>query len=245
MILFRQQSQDGFAHVFITDKIGDKNAVSLRTREINYYFPLYVSLQTNSSIKFGSDIGKLSNLTEEFCISLKNKTKCLAIPTPEAIFYYIYGIFHSPTYRTRYAEFLKIDFPRVPLTSDDRLFRQLADYGEQLVGLHLMTSPMLDNLITKFKEAGGERTVAPGHPKYSDGKVNINKQGDGFVGVPEEVWNFYVGGYQVCQKWLKDRKGRVLSDEDILHYQKIVVALQETIKLMQLIDEAIPSWPIE
>ncbi|MUL39358.1 hypothetical protein BWI75_24500 [Gloeocapsopsis sp. AAB1 = 1H9] len=73
----------------------------------------------------------------------------------------------------------------------------------------------------------------------------INKKGDRFSGVPENVWNFYVGGYQVCQKWLKDRKGRTLSDEDILHYQRIVVALQETIELMAKIDAAIPGFPIE
>jgi hypothetical protein len=72
----------------------------------------------------------------------------------------------------------------------------------------------------------------------------INKKGDKFTGVPEQVWNFYIGGYQVCQKWLKDRKGRTLNDEDILHYQRVVVALQDTIKLMQLIDESIPSFPI-
>jgi type I restriction-modification system DNA methylase subunit len=243
LMVSRQQTKVGFTHVFLTDKIADCNALSLNSRERNYYFILYINPDGNSNQKNFFDLKIRSNFSQRFLESISSKLGY--IPIPEAIFYYIYGIFHSPTYRTRYAEFLKIDFPRVPLTSDDRLFRQLADYGEQLVGLHLMTSPKLDNLITEFTEEGGERTVAPGHPKYSDGKVNINKQGDGFVGVPEEVWNFYVGGYQVCQKWLKDRKGRVLSDEDILHYQKIVVALQETIKLMQLIDEAIPSWPIE
>ncbi|MDH6107336.1 hypothetical protein NWP22_15955, partial [Anabaenopsis tanganyikae CS-531] len=72
----------------------------------------------------------------------------------------------------------------------------------------------------------------------------INKKGDKFTGVPEQVWNFYIGGYQVCQKWLKDRKGRTLNHEDILHYRRVVVALQETIKLMQLIDQTIPSFPV-
>jgi hypothetical protein len=108
-----------------------------------------------------------------------------------------------------------------------------------------MASPKLDNLITEFVEGTGERTVAPGHPKYQNGAVQINKKGDRFTGVPEEVWNFYVGGYQVCHKWLKDRKERTLSDEDILHYQKIVVSLKETIELMKKIDEAIPGFPIE
>jgi hypothetical protein len=105
-----------------------------------------------------------------------------------------------------------------------------------------MESPLLNNLITQFKEVGNREVIA-GHPKYQKGNVYLNKT-DYFTGVPENVWNFYVGGYQVCQKWLKDRKGRTLSDEDILHYQKIVVALQETIKLMELIDQAIPGFPI-
>jgi predicted helicase len=166
-------------------------------------------------------------------------------PTPEAIFYYIYAIFHSPTYRTRYAEFLKIDFPRVPLTRNDDLFRQLATYSEELVALHLMKSPKLDRFITHFVDQGGDQVVAPAHPKYTNGKVTINKKGDGFTGVPEDVWNFYVGGYPVCAKWLKDRKGRTLSDDDIAHYQRIVVALQETIHLMQQIDAAIPGFPIQ
>ncbi|WP_228016748.1 type ISP restriction/modification enzyme [Synechocystis sp. LEGE 06083] len=237
----RQQSTLGYRHCWIANIPANDCVISTASREANQVFPLYLYPDSNKPKELQQK--KHSSFSQNFVRKIQLKLGYLT--TPETIFYYIYGIFHSPTYRTRYVEFLKIDFPRVPLTSNDRLFRQLADYGEQLVGLHLMTSPILDNLITEFTETGGDRTVAPGHPKYSDGKVNINKQGDGFVGVPEEVWNFYVGGYQVCQKWLKDRKGRVLSDEDILHYQKIVVALQETIKLMQLIDEAIPSWPIE
>ncbi|MEE3715707.1 type ISP restriction/modification enzyme [Tumidithrix elongata RA019] len=182
-------------------------------------------------------------LSDEFLAAITKKLGYT--PTPEAIFYYIYAVFHSPTYRDRYKEFLKIDFPRVPLTSDDRLFRQLGQYGEELVALHLMKSPKLDQHITEFVEVGGNSLVDAGHPKYADGAVTINKKGDKFTGVPESVWNFYVGGYQVCQKWLKDRKGRQLSPEDIQHYQKVVVALHETIALMAKIDEAIPSFPIE
>ena len=108
-----------------------------------------------------------------------------------------------------------------------------------------MTSPKLDSLITEFVEGTGEHTVAKGHPKYQDGAVQINKNGDKFTGVPEEVWNFYVGGYQPCQKWLKDRKGRVLSSEDIAHYQGIVSVLGETIEVMQAIDSANPGIPIQ
>ena len=167
------------------------------------------------------------------------------MPTPKAIFHYIYAIFHSPTYRSRYAEFLKIDFPRVPLTRNVDLFRQLGELGEQLVNLHLMKSPTLDEITSQFINNGGGCIVDAGHPKYENGKVVINKQKDGFMDVPEAVWNFHVGGYQVCQKWLKDRKGRTLSQDDIGHYQKIVVALGQSIDLMAKIDAAIPNWPID
>jgi predicted helicase len=203
-------------------------------------FPLYLYPERN-----GLTQELHPNLSTKF---LKELTAQLSYtPTPEAIFYYIYAVFHSPTYRSRYAEFLKIDFPRVPLTSNDELFRQLSSYGEELVALHLMKSSKLDNLITKFVENSGNCIVDPGHPKYDENSnsVLINKKGDKFTEVPKAVWEFYVGGYQVCQKWLKDRKGRTLSEEDITHYQRIVVALQETIHLMQKIDEAIPGFPLE
>lgn len=141
-------------------------------------------------------------------------------------------------------EFLKSDFPRLPLTSSIELFRSLAKLGEELVALHLMESPKLDKTITKY--AGkGDSEVSKGHPRYSGGTVLINPT-KGFAGVPEDVWNFHIGGYQVCEKWLKDRRGRVLSDEDIAHYQKIVVALKETVRLMAEIDkviEAYGGWP--
>jgi predicted helicase len=154
---------------------------------------------------------------------------------------------HSPTYRDRYVQFLKIDFPRVPLTSNNQLFIQLATLGEQLVQLHLMKSPKLTQKKAQpqYLENSGNSIVDPGHPKYINGKVLINKKSDAFTNVSEEVWNFHVGGYQVCKKWLKDRKGRQLSPEDIQHYQQIIVALEETIRLMAVIDQAIPSWPIQ
>jgi len=170
--------------------------------------------------------------------------------SPEDIFHYIYAILHSPTYRARYAEFLKIDFPRLPLTSNVKLFRALCALGGELVALHLMESPTLDKLITRFPERGDNhmeqvRYVEPA--TQQPGRVYIN-QGQYFEGVPPEVWTFHVGGYQVLEKWLKDRKGRQLSFDDLLHYQKIVVALRETLRLMKEIDQSIEGqggWPIE
>ncbi len=240
LIVNRQVKLDSVQHFFVSESIIE-NKVLETANGAGYFLPLY--LYPESEAQESMDIEKHPNLSTSFLFKLESLFNYQ--PTPESIFYYIYAILHSPTYRTRYAEFLKIDFPRVPLTSSDRLFCQLATYGEELVALHLMKSPKLDNLITQFIEDRGDRIVDAGHPKFSNGEVVINKKGDKFTGVPENVWNFHVGGYQVCQKWLKDRKGRTLSNEDIQHYQRIVVALKETIELMAKIDAAIPSFPIQ
>ncbi len=168
---------------------------------------------------------------------------------PEDIFHYIYAIFHSSTYRQRYAEFLKIDFPRVPMTSSPELFRKLCILGEELVALHLLESPYLSQLITRYPVVG-DNIVEKGFPKFvayeegQPGYVYINKT-QYFEGVPKDVWEFHVGGYQVCEKWLKDRRGRQLSFDDLMHYQKVIVAIKETMRLMNEIDKAIPKWPIE
>ncbi len=207
----------------------------------SYFAPIYIYPDIEKPQELQENLRP--NFSDEFLTEITNKLGYT--PTPEAIFYYIYAIFHSPTYRTRYAEFLKIDFPRVPLTSDDQLFRKLGEYGEELVALHLMKSSKLDQHLTQIIDKGGEFVVDAGHPKYTDGEVIINKKGDRFTGVPKSVWEFYVGGYQVCHKWLKDRKGRQLSPEDLNHYQKIIVALSETMQIMTAIDAAIPSFPIE
>ncbi len=240
MYLIHQPQLNSWQHSVVSDTPAP--AVFVEVKDGSNIFPLYIYPDDSNPKELEESVRP--NFSPDFINIITSKLGYT--PTPEAIFYYIYAIFHSPTYRTRYAEFLKIDFPRVPLTSDNKLFRQLATYGEELVALHLMKSPKLNNLITQFVDTGGNCLVDAGHPKFiNENEVVINRKGDKFTGIPENIWNFYVGGYQVCQKWLKDRKGRTLSDEDIQHYQRIVVALQETIKLMDKIDQAIPSFPIQ
>ncbi len=164
--------------------------------------------------------------------------------TPEDIFHYAYAVFHSPGYRSRYAEFLKIDFPRLPLTGTLELFRALARLGGELTALHLLESPKLDCPITEW--LGGPNLEVE-KISWSNNTVWVNKaQTAGFRGVSETVWNFHIGGYQVCEKWLKDRKGRTLTKDDVAHYHKIVIALSETIRLMSDIDAVIAKhggWP--
>ncbi|MBI4738763.1 helicase [Candidatus Woesearchaeota archaeon] len=242
LITARQVTSLDFCHALCTENVIEMKTCS-HDRGTNL-FPLF--LYPNSSQQSIEKLERRPNLSQPFLNDIADRLGYT--PTPEAIFYYIYAIFHSPTYRSRYAEFLKIDFPRVPLTRDDALFRQLATYGEELAALHLMKSAKLEQTskLPQFVEQQGKSIVDPAHPKY-DAKtrsVIINKKGDHFSGVPEAVWNFYVGGYPVCAKWLKDRKGRTLSNEDISHYQRIVVALGETITLMAAIDQAIPGFPI-
>lgn len=165
---------------------------------------------------------------------------------PEDLIRYIYALTSAPSYRERYAESLSARFPSIPITSDLSLFSELCGLGEQLVALHLMRSPLLDDLFSTFPKSGSNLMEKA---KYDaeENRVYINKEGQYFDNVPEETWNFRIGGYQVLDKWLKDRRGRILSDEDIEHYTKVVKALHETARIMGEIDEVIEAhggWPL-
>ena len=157
-------------------------------------------------------------------------------------------------YRRSLSNLILTDY--LPLTSDPDVFRSLCGLGRELVGLHLLESPAVNQRITRFPVANGDEVdkgypqyLAPGQPEpgtgqpLAQGRVYINKT-QYFDGVAPEVWEFQVGGYQVLDKWLKDRRGRKLSYDDLTHYQQVVVALAETTRLMAEIDEAIPGWPV-
>jgi len=146
-------------------------------------------------------------------------------------------VLHCPSYREKYKEFLKIDFPRVPYPEDAQTFWQLVKFGSELRLFHLLEHPKTDQFITTYPKAGSNLVVKI---RYESGKVHINED-QYFDKVPQIAWEFYIGGYQPAQKWLKDRKGRTLNPEDIRHYHRIVVALNETIRIMQEIDEVIEA----
>ena len=262
----RQQAKKGFKHIFCSKTITECCAVSLESREITSLFPLYLypDPDKNGNL-FPNGSERHVNLKPEFISDFEKRLKLRFIYDgkgnlkktfgPEDVFNYIYAILHSPTYRKRYIEFLKIDFPRVPLTSDIKLFRYLCPLGAELVALHLLEAPILNNrdkLMTRFHERG-DNFVDKAHPKYDEKNERVyisrddataGKKGQYFERVPPEVWNFHIGGYQVCHKWLKDRQGRNLSDNEITAYPKIVMALSETIRIMKEIDVAIPKWPL-
>lgn len=153
--------------------------------------------------------------------------------SPIDILDYIYAVLHSPTYREKYKEFLKIDFPRVPYPKDAVTFWELVKLGSEIRQIHLLESPIVEKYITQYPIDGNNVVTKP---KYQDGKVYINDT-QYFCNVPQIAWEFYIGGYQPAQKWLKDRKDRKLEFDDILHYQKIIVALAETDRLMKEIDK--------
>lgn len=214
-------SSDGLFKVLVSSGMTDKTILS--SKDNANVFPLY--LYTN---EFGKET-KVANLSDEEWQKFNNSIG--RITPPEELLAYIYAVLHSPSYRERYKEFLKVDFPRIPLPTSESEFVRLAQIGQQLIDLHMMRNTQNWKCDTTFPEPGSQQIDMF---KWKDKQVWINKQ-QYFGNVPEEVWNFYIGGYQPAQKWLKDRKGRTLVFDDIKHYLYIIHALAETIKLMQKI----------
>lgn len=223
LIINRQIRLDNVRHTFISNKIIDLHILETANASA-YNFPLYIYPKQGEMLEENRRV----NFSEEF---LAEATQKLGKFTPEEMLSYIYAVFHSPTYRSRYAEFLKMDFPRVPLTSDRKKFESLSKIGSELISLHLLEKSL--TIKTKFPIVG---TNEVGSVKYDSDKVWINKT-QYIQGVSDEVWNFHIGGYQVCQKWLKDRKGRTLGFDDLRHYGRIVATIEETIRIMAEIDE--------
>ena len=223
LLTCRQQTSSDFQHIFIASTIVERCAVSLQTGEVSYAFPLYLYTEGGS---------KISNLKKEIVNEIE---KTVGKVKPEDIFDYIYAILHSPNYREKYREFLKIDFPRIPYPKDKIIFNKFVAFGAELRLIHLFESPKINKFITTYPITG---TDAIDKIIYKDNKVFINND-QYFGNVPAIAWNFYIGGYQPVQKWLKDRKGRTLTNADIERYQKIIVALVETEKIMKEIDKII------
>lgn len=239
-----------FSQVSVTNNFVDINYFGFQT----YFFPLYTkngkdntkAKKIISSIvcepalpyKSGDILNKIPNFTKEFIHFINHKFNNNY--SPEQILGYIYAVLHSPAYRNKYIEFLKIDFPRIPFTDDKVLFEKLAFIGCDLIEHHLMKRSY-DNYIYRMQGEG--RNFAVESIKYENGKLWINKDRY-FEGINEEIWNYFIGGYQVLDKWLKERKKYkiVLSGEDTLQFIKIVNILDYTLKTMQEIDELTMDW---
>jgi hypothetical protein len=158
---------------------------------------------------------------------------------PEQLFAYVYAILCSPTYRERYADFLKSDFPRIPFTKDRDTFLKLADLGQQLIDLHLMRSPELDNPISRFC-GKGDGAVTKVEYDGDRGRVSISPT-QYFDGVTPDLWTYQIGGYQVLSKWLKDRRGRFLTSADTIHYSRIVTVVARTVDVQSQIDVTVKA----
>ena len=270
LVFMRQVAlHDAYSHFAVSRAMVDNRAF-YSSRGIMSFAPLYTypSEQeiTQGLYKPGE---RQPNLSSEFIKTVEQAIRLTYVRDgrgdlqttfgPEDAFHYIYAVFHSPMYRERYNQFLRVDFPCVPLTDDIELFRALADLGGQLKDVHLMDSPRLNQTEVNFPVVG-DNVIEKDHPKYynpgdvptgekcpvEQGRVYISKtasrsgkQGQYFEGIPPDVWDFRIGGYQPLDKWLKDRRGRTLSFDDLDHYRRIAAALTETIRLMAEVDEAI------
>lgn len=234
-----------FSSVFISKSLVDKNLYGFQTS----IFPLYLYNETSSQITFEEKPNRVPNLNMEIVSKIEQQLKLAFVPeenlvvdlaegyngtfAPIDLLDYIYAVLHSPKYRETYKEFLKIDFPRVPFPKEQKQFWDLVALGKQIREIHLLESDKVNDFISTYPEDG---TNIVEKPIYKNGNVHINNT-QYFANVPEVAWTFYIGGYQPAQKWLKDRKNMELSYEDIIHYNKIIVALTETDRLMREVDE--------
>jgi predicted helicase len=255
LIANRQIKLETIQHFLVSQTIVERHILETGNASA-YFFPLYLYPSDKPTLfeppPTSAPGGRRPNLDEKFTQEFAQKLDLEFIADgkgdqtqtfgPEDIFNYIYAIFHSPTYRTRYAEFLKIDFPRVPLTSQTQLFWQLAKLGDELVQIYLMKT-QLDEIVGFPIEGDNliEKITYTEPTEKQNGRVYINKT-QYIDNVSSEIYNFYIGGYQVCHKWLKDRKDRKFTYDDFDHYSQIVAILQRTIELMKNIDQIIENY---
>lgn len=253
LITAKQSTEKDWSIIQVTKNIID-NRCQFSYKGIPSIFPLYLYPETNGQLSTEQTAERIPNLNTEIVnkiaenLGLKftneketNKSSFSSID----ILDYIYAVLHSPTYREKYKEFLKIDFPKIPYPKDLSTFRELVDLGSQIRQIHLLESAIVEDYITEFNIDGD---CVVGKPRFKINPIRVQNPdrivGDVFINetqcfenVPEVAWNFYIGGYQPAQKWLKDRKDRKLEFEDIAHYQKIIVALSETDRIMAAIDK--------
>jgi predicted helicase len=242
-LIYQRGCSSEFPHTpFISKLISDQGAVRPGTTSTSTMSPLYTyPIKEDGIFK---DEKRKPNLNQEIVSQIAKKIDLTFTNEKEQtnntfapidILDYIYAVLHSPSYREKYKEFLKIDFPRVPYPKNQEGFWQLVKLGGEIRNLHLLESETVEDYITQYPIQGSNEVVKP---IFKDCRVHINDE-QYFDNVPQLAWEFYIGGYQPAQKWLKDRKGRELSFEDIMHYQKIVVSLTETDRLMKEIDKVI------
>ena len=241
-LLTTKQTKDAWS-AFVTHCIAAHKSGS--AYDITSVVPLWLRSGEPSDLLDQATSEKCPNLAPAFLADLTAKLS--HTPATETILAYLYALLYAPSYRARYAEFLKRDFPRVPLTDNRALFERLVVQGEELIALHTMQRTLPH--LTRYPVAGSNIVDKVRYAEPSDsapGRVYINAE-QYFDGVPPAVWESHIGGYRVAEKWLKDRKGRALSYDDLTHYQNVIAALARTLELQADIDEAIAhagGWPL-
>lgn len=241
LITVRQVAEGIFNHAFVTDSIVESR-ITLSNKGIGFLFPLYIYEEKGNPKKHSlSNMIMLLEPEAEYEVKKSNLSPAIVkkleknfqrIPSPEQIFYYIYAVLYSNSYRTKYAGFLKMDFPRIPFTSDYTLFGNMGKFGEKLADLHMLKSSELDPPVAKFQGQGDNRVTKTDYEHY---RIYIN-DGQYFEGMEPEVWKYQIGGYQVCDKWLKGRLRKKLILDDVKHYCRIITSLQKTIRIQRDID---------
>jgi len=235
-IVTSRQTQMDFKHVFITKNFIEFNLTGTAGKYgSGYLFPLYIYSEKKNLFNYNQNKKEANLQPSIYKILSKSYDRK---PTPEEILYYIYGVFYSDIYRKTYAEFLKIDFPRLPFTSDYNLFIEMGKLGKELTTLHLLKSPELDSPIAKYQGSGDNDRIEKVIYKEDEQRIYINKE-KYFEDVPPEVWKYHIGGYQVLHKYLKDRKNRIMDDAP--RYCRIVTALYKTIEIQKQIDKIYPE----
>ena len=223
-------------HALITENLVVDVAISSASREANYLFPLYLYPDIEKGDLFhqkGSSLKKYANFKSHFEKKIKEFFEEKLVT--EDIFYYIYSILYSNTYRKKFESLLKIDFPRIPFTKDFNLCSKMADLGKKLVNLHLLKSKDVDPPIVKF-QGKGDNIVAKIRFNEKQKRLYFNEK-QFFEGITKEIWEYKIGGYQICEKWLKDRKEKTLTFQEIKHFCKVSTALFRTIKCQKEIDK--------
>lgn len=237
LLIKRQNRRTPFSYAFVSELIVE-SCVFESAFANNTIRPLYLYSDSDKNHLFNQEKPpeeKKPNINPGLFARLIEVYK--QEPTPEEILYYLYAVLYSNIYRVRYAEFLKTDFPRIPFTRDCGLFLRMAEFGKRLVELHLLKSEEPIPPLAKFQGQGDGKV---GKLKYLDAKVYINDD-QYFEGITPEVWEYQIGGYQVCDKWLKDRKGQRLGLDEIKRYCQIVTALSKTIEIQKEIDSIYPE----
>lgn len=242
LVFRRQQLPERQTYYFVSKRIIADGLIRSDNKGGESIAPLYLYHTAPDKKTIDNKQNRTPNLNKEIVNSISETIDLIFTPEKETtigtfapidLLDYIYAVLHSSNYRAKFKDFLKIDFPRVPYPKNKEVFWQLVKLGGELRQIHLLESPRVEQFITQYPVTG-ENILQK--PKYKEEKVWINES-QYFQGVPELAWNFYIGGYQPAQKWLKDRVGRTLTYEDIRHYQKIIVALMETDRIMKEIDK--------